>query len=236
MVPIRLVLLLSSISLALLLFAKRHDILPGIRWPTWIVTEKWDGSTTGANMLASADLLMDYLDHYQIEDPVPIPVSPLDCTMAECFTYTQCGEDRFKVFVYPESEPVSPIYGNILLALRRSHYYTDKPDEACLFVLGLDTVDRDELSTVVYVRDLNEKIRLDPLVQQFWNDGRNHVIFNLYSGTWREYREKDLGFNIGYAILAKASMSVSVSLKLPTSKANFIKYVVVVLLFGRSIN
>lgn len=39
-------------------------------------------------------------------------------------------------------------------------------------------------------------------------DGRNHIVFNLYSGTWPDYRELDFaGFNPGRAILAKASFS-----------------------------
>ena len=39
-----------------------------------------------------------------------------------------------------------------------------------------------------------------------WNKGRNHIVFNLFSGTWPEYLE-ELGFDLGYAILAKASIS-----------------------------
>lgn len=38
--------------------------------------------------------------------------------------------------------------------------------------------------------------------------GRNHIVFNLYSGTWPDYNELDLsGFNPGYSILSKASYS-----------------------------
>uniref|UniRef100_A0A8B9RVU5 Exostosin-like 1 n=1 Tax=Accipiter nisus TaxID=211598 RepID=A0A8B9RVU5_9AVES len=71
--------------------------------------------------------------------------------------------------------------------------------ETCFDFSSIDTLDRDHLSGQ-YVRNVDEKIRGFPL----WNGGRNHLIFNLYSGTWPNYTE-DLGFDIGQAILAKAS-------------------------------
>ena len=43
-------------------------------------------------------------------------------------------------------------------------------------------------------------LRLERLAT--WRGGQNHLVFNLYSGTWPDYAE-DLSFDIGRAILAK---------------------------------
>ncbi|NWR47176.1 EXT1C protein, partial [Regulus satrapa] len=123
------------------------------------------------------------------------------CRMETCFDFSRCERHGFKVFTYPRErgQPVSETYGKILSSIERSRYHTAKPEEACLFILGIDTLDRDHLSGH-YVRDVDQKIRGFPL----WNGGRNHLIFNLYSGTWPSYTG-DLGFDIGQAMLAKAS-------------------------------
>uniref|UniRef100_A0A8C8AFY9 Exostosin-1c n=1 Tax=Otus sunia TaxID=257818 RepID=A0A8C8AFY9_9STRI len=123
------------------------------------------------------------------------------CRMETCFDFSRCEKHGFKVFTYPRErdQPLSESYSKILTSIERSRYYTPNPEEACLFILSIDTLDRDHLSGQ-YVRNVDEKIRSFPL----WNGGRNHLIFNLYSGTWPNYTE-DLGFDIGQAILAKAS-------------------------------
>lgn len=43
---------------------------------------------------------------------------------------------------------------------------------------------------------------------KFFTLGLNHLIFNLYPGTWPNYESTDLGFDTGKAIVAKASFSV----------------------------
>ncbi|NXJ51652.1 EXT1C protein, partial [Spizaetus tyrannus] len=123
------------------------------------------------------------------------------CRMETCFDFSRCEKHGFKVFTYPRErdQPLSESYGKILASIERSRYYTPNPEEACLFILSIDTLDRDHLSGQ-YVRNVDEKTPPFPL----WNGGRNHLIFNLYSGTWPNYTE-DLGFDIGQAILAKAS-------------------------------
>ncbi|XP_008640850.2 PREDICTED: LOW QUALITY PROTEIN: exostosin-1 [Corvus brachyrhynchos] len=89
----------------------------------------------------------------------------------------------------------------VLAAIEGSRFYTSDPGQACLSFLSLDTLDRDQLSPQ-YVHNLRSKVQSLHL----WNNGRNHLIFNLYSGTWPDYTE-DVGFDIGQAMLAKASIS-----------------------------
>lgn len=122
------------------------------------------------------------------------------CRMESCFDASRC-QNGFKVFTYPREhgEPMSESYSKILTSIESSRYYTPHPEEACLFVLSIDTLDRDPLSAH-YIRSVEQRIRSFPL----WNSGRNHLIFNLYAGTWPNYTE-ELGFDIGHAMLAKAS-------------------------------
>ncbi|XP_058420813.1 exostosin-1 isoform X1 [Diceros bicornis minor] len=125
------------------------------------------------------------------------------CRMESCFDFTLCKKNGFKVYVYPQQkgEKIAESYQNILAAIEGSRFYTSDPSQACLFVLSLDTLDRDQLSPQ-YVHNLKSKVQSLHL----WNNGRNHLIFNLYSGTWPDYTE-DVGFDIGQAMLAKASIS-----------------------------
>lgn len=125
------------------------------------------------------------------------------CRMDSCFDFSLCVKTGFKVYVYPQQkgEKISESYQNILSTIESSRFYTSDPSQACVFVLSLDTLDRDQLSPQ-YVHNLKTKVQSLPL----WNDGRNHLIFNLYSGTWPDYTE-ELGFDIGQAMLAKASIS-----------------------------
>lgn len=127
------------------------------------------------------------------------------CRMETCFDFTRCI-GSFKVYIYPPLDNIvsSNSYQKLLKVISESRYYTANPKEACLFVLGIDTLDRDPLSSD-YVKRLQSRIHQLPE----WNNGLNHVIFNLYSGTWPNYTEQNLDFDYGLAILAKASMSQS---------------------------
>ncbi|XP_032900928.1 exostosin-1-like [Amblyraja radiata] len=123
------------------------------------------------------------------------------CRMETCFDLPLCEQRGFRVYIYPlsKTDKVSESYQKILSSIQGSRYYTPDPLQACLFIMGIDTLDRDQLS-LQYIHNVDAKIQSFPL----WNNGRNHLIFNLYSGTWPDYTE-DLGFDIGQAMVAKAS-------------------------------
>lgn len=143
-------------------------------------------------------------------DPLPSltqrPKNASDCRLLTCFDLSRC-KHGFKVYVYPPSDGssyrISTSYQHILDAINSSRYYTQNADEACIFVSSYDTTDQDRRSEN-FVVDLERKLHNLP----YWNGGINHLIFNIYAGTWPDYSE-DLGIDIGYAMLAKASMSKS---------------------------
>ncbi|XP_049794850.1 exostosin-1-like [Schistocerca nitens] len=184
------------------------------------------GTASNGSLLptyAESRLSGDYFD-YEIETspdfrwsgigtrPDADPSAPhRHCRMSNCFDFGRC-RGEFKVFVYPQADYMevdiglnpAPSYQKVLDAIVESRYYTTDARKACLFVLAIDTLDRDPLSAD-FVRNVPSRLRKLKL----WNGGLNHVIFNLYSGTWPDYAEDDLGFDPGKAILAKASMSVA---------------------------
>jgi len=125
-----------------------------------------------------------------------------NCRMDTCFDFKRCQKNGFKIYVYPDTgDKQSLNFKSILSSLRSSVYYTSNPEKACLFVPAYDTLDRDYRSTD-YIHKMGEKISS----LKHWNNGKNHIIFTLFSGTWPDYLES-VGFDIGDAILAKASFS-----------------------------
>lgn len=165
---------------------------------------------------------------YKDFDSVP-HVPQTSCTMETCFDFSRCKGD-FKVYVYPPGDGlVSPTYSKILKALYDSDLLTKNPEQACLFIPSLDTLDRDPLSpqfghrvakqliSLPYWTRLPE-MRADGQVpgnsdfgQKTKNHqpGRNHLIFNLYAGTWPNYHENEYRLSLGQAMLAKASFSTT---------------------------
>uniref|UniRef100_A0A915HH03 Exostosin GT47 domain-containing protein n=1 Tax=Romanomermis culicivorax TaxID=13658 RepID=A0A915HH03_ROMCU len=155
---------------------------------------------------------------WQNEDFV-LPSNISECTSKNCFNISRCFK-AFKFFVYPlydeqhhlkkyfktDKWQLSIVYEKILAILKKSQYYTSDADEACFFILSFDTLDRDPLSEN-FVPNLDKAIANLP--ENLWNNGINHLIFNLYAGTWPDYNTWDFGANFGHAMMAKASSASS---------------------------
>ena len=60
------------------------------------------------------------------------------CTMERCFDFSRCSGRPFKVYVYPEDDnvPLSSSYSKILSAIKDSRFFTEVPEQACVFVLS----------------------------------------------------------------------------------------------------
>jgi len=93
------------------------------------------------------------------------------------------------------------VFRKVLRALRESPNHTDDPERACIFIAAVDTLDRDPLSEGGFVHNVQAKLDALPL----WRGGRNHIVFNFYSGTYPNYSAADLGFDPGFAVMARAS-------------------------------
>lgn len=122
--------------------------------------------------------------------------------MDNCFDFSKC-KNGFYVYVYPidNNNELSESYKKILNVIKSSQYYTTDVNLACIFISNIDALDRDHLSSD-YTHNLQLKLNQLPL----WNNGKNHIIYNLYSGTWPDYSEH-FDVDIGEAMLAKASVS-----------------------------
>ncbi|XP_028405951.1 exostosin-1a-like [Dendronephthya gigantea] len=173
---------------------------------TWFIIQ-WNFTKLPAKTFKKKDLIHSISEEDEYAESQPKQKTKprdfaTDCQMDNCFDFQKCI-NGFKVYVYPfgNGERISVNYAKIIRVIKKSAYYTDNPGNACLFVSSFDTTDQDKLSKD-YVRELGYKISHLP----YWNGGKNHILFNLYSGTWPDYREK-LDIDIGQAILVKASFN-----------------------------
>ena len=141
--------------------------------------------------------------HAMARDP-PSDAHAARCTMNTCFDIARCTKG-FKVYVYPSissNVATSVLYKKIVNAIRVSSFYTADPTQACLLVPNIDALDRDRLS-----QDYNKQLPAFSTLE-YWNGGKNHLIFGQYLGTWPDYAD-DIDFDAGRAIIARASFSAS---------------------------
>lgn len=94
------------------------------------------------------------------------------CTFYDCFDIYRCShrsDGDFKVYVYPTAKHVDPNgipiggktskeYRSVLNAIAESRYYTRNPDEACVFVPSIDTLNQNRFR----VKETSQALALLP--------------------------------------------------------------------------
>ncbi|XP_063622019.1 exostosin-2 [Cydia splendana] len=130
-----------------------------------------------------------------------------NCTYWECFNVYRCGRgghNKITIYIYPRTDfhtPEGPIskfsreFYVILDTIRHSKYYTANPEEACLLIPSIDTLNQRSFLSKHVSQAFN--------ILSHWSNGENHLIFNMLPGSAPNY-ETVLDLNTGKAIIAGA--------------------------------
>ncbi|PSN40914.1 Exostosin-2 [Blattella germanica] len=134
------------------------------------------------------------------------------CSYYDCFNVYRCGHrgsNKIQVYVYPLKKYVDerriPVGSQmsrefyfILQTIVESKYYTPNPEEACILVPSIDTLNQNRFRT------METSVALASL--PYWKDGENHLIFNMVPGAVPDYSTV-VELSLGHAIVAGAGFS-----------------------------
>ncbi|XP_050348603.1 exostosin-2 [Nymphalis io] len=131
-----------------------------------------------------------------------------NCTYWSCFNVYKCGRgghDKITIYIYPlkdyrtdDEKTISQFsreFYEILNTIKNSKYYTPNPDDACLLVPSIDTLNQNSFSSKHVAQALQSL--------EHWNNGENHLIFNMVAGVAPNYNTV-INLNTSKAIIAGA--------------------------------
>ncbi|XP_076297502.1 exostosin glycosyltransferase sotv isoform X2 [Lasioglossum baleicum] len=138
-------------------------------------------------------------------------VTNLSCTYFGCFNVYRCGSQGNKLLIYiyppkvyvdvlerPITSQMTKEFYQILSTIITSKFYTPNPYEACIFIPSIDTLNQNRLK----LHEVSKALKALP----FWNNGENHLIFNMVPGSVPDYNTI-IDVPIGKAMIAGAGMS-----------------------------
>ncbi|XP_066901617.1 exostosin-2 [Halyomorpha halys] len=153
---------------------------------------------------------LDNIPEVTLPTDSPISSGPNPkCSYYDCFNIYKCGHkgsSKILVYVYPlikyydsKGNPVtsqmSKEFYQLLKTITESKYYTPNPLEACLFVVSIDTLNQNRFKA----KETSQALASLP----YWNNGENHIIFNMIPGSAPEYNTV-VDLALGNAIVAGA--------------------------------
>ncbi|CAK9814560.1 sotv [Anthophora quadrimaculata] len=98
----------------------------------------------------------------------------------------------------PIASQITKEFYQILTAIISSKFYTPNPYEACIFIPSIDTLNQNRIK----LQEVSQALKTLP----FWNNGENHLIFNMVPGTVPDYNTV-IDVPVGKAMIAGAGMS-----------------------------
>ncbi|KAL1131710.1 hypothetical protein AAG570_011323 [Ranatra chinensis] len=151
----------------------------------------------------------------EVQVPADAPVSMgrnARCGYYDCFNIYKCGHkgaSKILVYVYPLKKysdekhkslggQMSREFYAILKAIMESEYYTPNPEEACIFVPSVDTLNQNRF----LVKEMSQVLALLP----FWRNGENHLVFNMVPGSAPDYNTV-VDLALGNAMVAGAGFN-----------------------------
>lgn len=114
----------------------------------------------------------EHVRQHVVASDNPIDATDSQCTFFNCFNIYRCDHrfnGGFKVYVYPMVKYVDPDgipiggkvskeYHSMLSAIVDSEYYTGNPEEACVFVPSIDTLNQNRFR----VKETSQALALLP--------------------------------------------------------------------------
>lgn len=128
-----------------------------------------------------------------ISDDVHIAASDTSCTYWNCLDSYKCIEDgqgKISVYIYDVHRYVDSAYQELiplpskeyalmLWSIVNSRYIVTDPNQACILVPSIDLLNRENFSGQHAAKILSSL--------PHWNNGTNHLIFNMISGKSPDY-------------------------------------------------
>nr|CAG4649959.1 EOG090X01LY [Sida crystallina] len=98
----------------------------------------------------------------------------------------------------PVARKMTQEFYDLVQAILTSKYYTPDPSQACVFIPMIDLLNQNRIRT----KDVGKALTTLP----FWNEGRNHLLFNILPGSMPEYAQH-LEVDSGYAMVTSGGFS-----------------------------
>ena len=141
---------------------------------------------------------------YDNQNPLPDQRASSNCQLLSCFDFSRCSfSSGFPVFVYERSFgnlTTEPKDKEIFQLLKRSPYYTAEPENACLYIVIIESTEP------THHLKSNSELESDLHSLPYWKgNGKNHLLLHLKTDRRHFTSILSLNINTGFALVAQST-------------------------------